>query len=264
MRRSRETTIVRNEDGIATGVAMKADFTAEHEWGIDKLNAILGVKRSKLGIAGRTIINTEKLHLVHGKKGTYLYTDNYLMYDASRLDKHHELHSHSSPLTSAWSDEAFCVCATKKEDIEVLEEIYKRAQKKDVAIGLGGNHPDNPFDRPGLGIYIISRMSKDLVEKIYNVDLDWQKLQKADKKTKVAKELEAKFHPSRIGFSVKAAWAENHHEKRGDKPIEETTQFPVVYWLRFIDYCGWHTVEEIRQWIQTGTGIIQEQKDKAK
>lgn len=262
MRRSRETSIIRNEDGRLVGIGMKADFTAEHEWGIQGLNDTLGVKTTKLGVAGRTIHDCRRMFYLKGKKGAYLYVPSYFDPDADKLDKHSELHGwRGETLSSAWSGNDMCIYAKNKEDILVLEEIYKQAQNKNVAIGLGGADPRNPFERAGLSLVIISEMPKDILQSIYDADLDYKNLQKADKKTKVRELLKSKYAGQWVVVpTVSAEWAKGHHATRNDKPIAETTKFPVVYWLNSKDYHGWYTVEEIRQWLKTGKGIIEDEK----
>lgn len=240
---------------------MKADFTAEHEWGIEDLKNKLGVNGTKLGIKGRIINDAKSLYLLHGSKGAYLCVPAYFHPESERLDKETEIHGwKENALSSAWSDKDFYIYAQTHEDIALLQELYDQARKKNVAIGLGGSDPRNPFDRAGLSIVLVSRMSKDVLQSIYDEDLDYKNLQKADKKTKLGAILDAKYKGQWKRPRIRAAWAKDHRAMRGDEPIESTTKYPVVYWLNADRYYGWYTVEEIRQWLNTGSGIIEDEK----
>lgn len=273
MRRSRETSIIRDEFGVVVGVTLKADFTAEHEWGIQELKTALGVDDSKLGIDGRLINDAQFMYLLKGKKGMYLYVlgHTYSGIDVSMLDQSSELHClRDETLSSAWSGRDMCVYAKNPEDVSALEQIYHRAKDKDVAIGLGGSDPRNPFDRQGLSLMIVSRMLPDVLQEVYDGDLDYQNLQIADKDTGLGEALNKKYrgdNPLDNWFNrpkIRAQWASGHHETRGDTPIAECTKYPVVYWLSTNGserYYGWYTVEEINQWLDTGKGIIEDEKN---
>lgn len=262
MRRSRETTIIRDDNGTLIGIAMKADFTAEHEWGIQDLKAKLGVKNTKLGIQGRVIHAPGSVFLLKSKKGAYLYVPAYFEPDTDKLDKESELHGwREETLSSAWSGKDVCVYAKNKEDIQALEEIYAHVQKKNVAIGLGGADPNNPFERAGLNLMIVSQMPNDVLQKIYDDDLDYSNLQKADKKTKLKEAIQAKYEGQWVGKPrISPSWAKDCPATRNEKPIAESTKYTVVYWMNSSKYCGWYTVEEIRQWMKTGKGIIEDEK----
>jgi len=261
MRRSRETSIIRNDNGAVIGVVMKADFTAEHEWGIKDLKNTLGVNDTKLGIKGRIINDCNRVFYFKTKKGAYLCVPGYFDPEPDKLDKESELHGwRDETLSSAWSGRDMYIYAKGEEDVLALEEIYKQAQKKNVAIGLGGVDPRNPFDRAGLNIMIVSNMPEDVLQKIYDDDLDYRNLQKADKKTKLKEAIKTKYEGTWNKPSIRAEWAKGHRETREEKPIAETTKYAVVYWLNASDYYGWYTVEEIRQWLKTGKGIIEDEK----
>jgi hypothetical protein len=262
MRRSRETSIIRDDNGVVIGVTMKADFTAEHEWGIKDLKNTLGVNDTKLGIKGRIINNCGRLFYFKTNKGAYLCVPGYFDPKPENLDKEGELHGWRETLSSAWSGQDMYIYAKGEKDVLALEEIYKQAQKKNVAIGLGGADPRNPFDRAGLNIMIVSNMPKDVLQKIYDDDLDYQNLQKADKKTKLKEAINAKYKDTWKKPSIRAGWANGHSATREGKPIAEATKYAVVYWLNAGDYYGWYTVEEIREWLKTDKGIIASEKNK--
>lgn len=262
MRRSRETSIIRDEDGKFIGIAMKADFTSEHEWGIKDLKNTLGVNDTKLGIKGRIINDCSRLFYLKGQKGAYLCVPHYFDPEPDQLDKESELHGwRDETLSSAWSGSDMYIYAKNSEDIQALEGIYLQAQKKNVAIGLGGADPRNPFDRDGLVIMIVSNIPKDALQKVYDNDLDYRNLQKADQKTKLKEAIKAKYAGTwTLKPSIRAAWAKGNIATRNGKPIAETTKYSIVYWLNSSDYYGWYTVEEIRQWLKTGKGIIEDEK----
>ena len=261
MRRSRETEILRNEDNQVVGVWMKADFTAEHEWGIKDLCDLLGVDGEKLGIDGRTITSVECLSLIKGKKGLYLYANHYVTDKdvAERLDKHQELHTYSKtdvPVDSAWSGKTFCVLAKDDETKSALEEIYQAAQTNDFTLWIGGGG-NNPFDRGGLVIAIKSRISQEATQHMLEHDQNERDLKEESERLGIEAKVKDCKHVA-WGYKVFPCWAAQRKgfAERNGKGIEERTEHKVVYWLRGRDISGYFTVEEINEWVDKNTGII--------
>lgn len=261
MRRSRETEILRNEDNQVVGVWMKADFTAEHEWGIRDLCGLLNVDSEKLGIDGRTIANIESLVLIQGKKGLYLYANRYATDKdiAERLDKHQELHTYSKtdiPVDSAWSDKTFCVLAKDDETKYALDEIYQAAQTNDFALWIGGGG-NNPFDRGGLVIAIKSRISQEVTQHMLEHDQNERDLKEESERLGIEAKVKACKHVD-WGYKAFPYWTAQRKgfAQRDGKGIKERTEYKVVYWLRGRDVSDYFTVEEINEWVDNNSGVI--------
>lgn len=232
---------------------MKADFTSEHEWGVKDLYDSLGVDSEKLGVDGRTITSAECLSLMQGEKGLYLYANVY-GWDkdtAERLDKHHELHTHSKadvPVDSAWSERTFCILAKGDETKSALEEIYQAAQTNDFALWIGGGG-NNPFDRGGLVIAIKSRISQEATQHMLEYDQNERDLKEESERLGVEVKVKACKHVE-WGYNAFPYWTTRC------KGIEERTEHKVVYWLRGRDVSGYFTVEEINDWVDNNTGVV--------
>lgn len=260
MKRSRETEILRTEDNKIVGIWMKADFTAEHEWGIADIYSLFEVNTNLLGVKKRTIRSAKPARLLHGKKADYLIgietwrTDESLL---TWLEKTTELHSSYKPddINSIWSGEGFCVVAKNEQDKQILQEIYQAFQKKDVALWIGGGG-DNPFDSGGLVVAIKSRMSQESIKNMLEHDKNEKNLKSSSKRLGIEDKIKVCKHAD--GYKVFPYWTNQKigFTQRDGKGIEERTKHKVVYWLRGRDLYDYFTVEEINEWLKNNTGII--------
>lgn len=241
---------------------MKADFTAEHEWGVKDLCNLLGVDGEKLGIDGRTITSAEYLSLIRGEKGLYLYANHYVTDKdtTERLDKHQELHTYSKTdvlVDSAWSEKTFYVLAKDDETKLALEEIYQAAQTNDFALWIGGGGGNNPFDRGGLVIAIKSRISQEATQHMLEHDQNERDLKEESGRLGVEAKVKACKHVD-FGYKAFPYWTAQRKgfTQRDGKGIEERTEHKVVYWLRGRDVFDYFTVEEINEWVDNNSGVI--------
>lgn len=215
------------EDGKLYGFNLGADFTSEHEWGIDKLKRVFGVTNTKkkllgiiapvLGVDARTI--TEKPTDMLKSFEIYPF----------REDRH---------IFTAWDDGSFGILVDETYKKE-LADLYDAFNKKDIVFGMGRG---NVFKNSGLLLIVRSAMSK---EELYEKDLDYLNLQKAAEKTGIAKKLK---EVGKKYYALSPRWK------------DETTKKEVIFWLNPMDQhiynSGWYGIEELMQWANNEGPII--------
>lgn len=251
MRAARKTEFLQGEKGTVVGISMDADFTAEHEWGIEGIERVCGMKPRKYGVDRRRVRNLQAVYwsdvdgvlVVHPDVTNHWRKEPY----------HHNTHLRRVPLHSdtglgsSWGEDGLIIKALTLEAKTHLEELYRALMKKDALIIYGGKFG---FKVGGLFIGIISRMSDKEKQMLRDGDIDIKNLEKAKKKTRIEKS----FKAAGRGFNaLSPRWAEE-----GDQ-----TKYPVVFWLNGAyeqdlqaQPFGWYTVEELRQWLQKGTGPV--------
>jgi hypothetical protein len=175
MRAARKVEPLYNSANEFCGFFLAADFCAEHEWGIDKMQRQLDMNPKIMGIGGRTINQTSSdvINLHETNRATYLCVSQWFADRLDRLDKHSELYrtrESALPFVAAWNGEDFCITAFQKEGKEQLKLLYQAMMAKDCAVFLGGKS-DNPFDRGGLTVCIVSKVDKEHIDAIMAYDI---------------------------------------------------------------------------------------------
>ena len=259
MRKSRGTEIILDETtGKLVALALKADYTSEHEWGIKDLTMTLGCDHKQLGIDGRIMTEPQAVIMIHGPKRDYLIFGDYDASNGSKyLDKYDELQKWKDEcvLASAWSEHLACIAADTDEGKKILSELYKASREKDIAIWLGGSN--NPFGGGGLIIAIASRVDRESKDNMLTVDTSWRDLQAEDARLQMQDKLRK---AQKGGYpSISPHWLAEREFLKG---TGRTTEHKVIYWLNSSDVYGYFTVEELTEWFNHNTGHIVEELNK--
>jgi len=258
------------KNDVLLGINLGADYTAEHEWGIDGLKQSFKIKDEGLGIEKRRIEDcskveySEKVKTVKKTKTkeAVLFVNRYgLPNFADRICEDGELNwpCYFNPtipkdLVTAWSEDDFGI-RVRNEEVAKLNELYQEFKKKNVAVWVGGGHV---FQNGGLIFGIIDRIPEQYKQQMYDSDLDRQNLNEAAEKTGIKKKLEdadkgKRWELKEFGFyALSPRWAKERKE------IE--TQYPVIFWLnpnhqdRF--KAGYFSVENLKDWMLNKGPII--------
>lgn len=263
--------IHRLEDGTLLGVNLGADFTAEHEWGIQRLREVYGIDDAAEGIGRRQIRQFPSNHILFGdvkvktrdwetrktasRKWWGLISFRYPA-DLRPVPEMSEETIRRCELTpfgnhdiyGAWDETSFGFLV---RDERVAREIYDALARCDLCIGLF-NGESSPFSRSGLGLLIASRIPQSVREQWLESDRDARRLKEASDATGIVKRLKA---AGKGYHALSPRWATNMKKK---------TKHPVIYWLnpseQHTNNFGWFTVEELDAWIE-GKGPIPKKKE---
>lgn len=258
-------------EGKLLGVSLGFDFCAEHEWGIKGIQAAFGLDTKKLGIDKRAQTQEVKVHAFDFKaKCTYrtpegkwkdrkftayaLTTDCDMGWQKpedweANAKREFRFQAADKDLVAAcWDEDAFAIATSNKEHRDLLLEAIKQ---KDTAIG----HLKTTlaaFENSSLGVFIRSRLPKELLDGCYAEDLDYQNLQKAAKDTDIYSKV-----PTNRYHALSPKWLKDFKK-------HSETKHPVMFWLNPTgqdeNNCGWYTVEELEQWMK-GKGPIPKGKE---
>lgn len=252
MRRARNAEFY-IENGKVYGINLGADSTAEHEWGIKKLNKMFGVgdvkkgifARNKpvLGVDLRTITKYPEECLYYGiitinnKEYTYLICYSYDLGEITedRL-KNFELYPNSfrenQSIFTSWDEGSFGILVDETYK-ESLAELYEAFKRKDIMFAIGASEV---FRNGGLLLVVRSEMSKEEIDNLYEKDLDYFNLQKAAEDTGIKKILK---EAGKGFYALSPRWKD-----------EGKTE--VIFWLnpyeQNVHNFGWFTVDELKQW----------------
>lgn len=284
MRRGYKSELIKDDNDQLLGINLGADYCAEHEWGIDGIKNSFGVdvdksekpfakwwqsilsivKQPKMGIDKRAI--TKCPNLVKGehqisirdykkpkskptKHMVYYIGFKPYHYSSSSENEYYE-HLIKSGIYSVnetenvwgwWSENNFMIASINKQAINALYEAF---QNLDVTISVGAGHV---FKNGGLHLIIKSRISSEVIEEVYQQDVDNFNLKKAAVNTKIYEKLEK---AGKGFYALSPRWKDEEKKE-------------VVFWLNPEDqqnnnFC-WCTVEDLEDWIK-GEGKIPKQK----
>lgn len=275
MKPAMNPTWLKDDAGKVIALNLGADFTAEHEWGINELRRTLGIDgvveqrfarekpkyKKPHGMARRKIARHESVKL-------YLYDDKavllcesplnlkYLDDDIKKvgLKKAIEKHPHGLPrynaLGTAWDEGSFGVYGQGAE-VDLIKDLYKAFQDDNVAVWIGGRQL--AFENGGLILCVVDRTPADCLELLRSSDEDSQKLQEASDATGIIKRL---ADANRGYFACSASWLKPTFKPQGRDP---KSAHPVIYFLNPMgqdtNNSGWFTVEDLDDWI-AGKGVI--------
>lgn len=252
-----------NDVEECAGIHLRADYCAEHEWGIKGLRSHFGIDDSKIGIEKRRISKMGALYLVEftKKREKCAFLTNRLVYENLSSNTVQgkwkdlkdyisdfrwfdiEKNEQSEGVAGAWDEDNFIVVVKGKENIDRLKKVYEAFQKNDIAIFLGGGN--GPFQNAGLSIAIISELPNEIVQDMKNVDMDTINLKKAAEKTGIEK----KLAKAGLGYhALSPQWNDKEDPSEG-----------VKFWLNPREQdkynYGWYSVNELEMWIE-GKGPI--------
>jgi hypothetical protein len=259
-------TVEKNGKPTVVGIFTGADFCAEHEWGIKKLQTYLGMDDTKIGVEKRRIRNTKYVHFdsIEGKANqmAYLVMGDRVEYahfnpleTVDKLWKRKRATNKDENLYCAWDESGVLVAVKGKEQVALLKGIHKSIMDGNGYLALGGQ---GAFNNGGLTLIDINDIPDDKKKLIEQADLDRIALLKASDDTGIIAKLKATWtdaydYPASgcKYFACSPRWA-NEKEKG-------LTKYPVVYWLnphsQHLLNFGWFTVEDLEQWI-IGEGKI--------
>jgi hypothetical protein len=115
--------------------------------------------------------------------------------------------------------------------------IYNAIKIKDISIGLGSSYV---FHNGGLKLVIVSKLPKEVIDQIYEADLDYKNLQEAAEKTGIYKILEKAGKGKYKGWmALSPSWKDDNKKE-------------VIFWLnpeqQNIHQYGWYTVDDLKDW----------------
>lgn len=283
MRRGMENSFECSDaDGVFQAVNLGADYVAEHEWGIGRLQSDfaidgelrddnLGVDRRRVRHVPNGLVFVEDAPIKIDRKTVKVAMLKYGSYfdEEGKYEVHHELIPHQDwdtkkldELTTAWSERDFGMVTTTDQGRVNLKELHEAFLKNDVAIWFGGG---GVFKKPGLFIGIISRLEQEFLDKMVAVDEDVLALNRADEATGIKKRLDEAGKASHRSnrwirpfsfYALRPKWAS---EIKSTKDGEIKTEHDVIYWLNPMEQdknnFGWYTVEQLDAWIR-GEGPI--------
>ena len=272
MRRGRKPEIKINDSGLY-GFNLSSDFTAEHEWGIDKLKSMLGMPKLgtprklsmldklakkeeyNVGIEARTI-QTVTDHTLIFDKFIVGSTEYYVLiccqpwYKKLEITEQTlrslELYPHlGQDITAAWDDASFGLLVGEVYKKE-LEELYNAMMNKNVIMAVNNDE----FDDGGLNLIIKTAISEEDANEMYEIDKDRIELKKASEKIGLDVILKT---AKKSYFALTPKWGKN----AGTMP---DTDYDVVYWLNPYEQhkynSGWYTVEQLLKWAENEGPVI--------
>lgn len=257
------------DENVLVGIALGADYCAEHEMGIGPLSFSLGVDGARHrydpapakytkppGLPRRMITQSDGVRFYESGPEAILlgYDDDWWIkkfeeavsrYGLAKMIKEKlpsELRS-DRELSTAWDQRSFGIYA-RGEHAPKLKELAQAFKAKNVALWLGGS--SSPFQNASLILVIADRVRPENVKTLEDADIDADKLEAAHQATGITERLAA---AGRRYYACSPRW------KRPDK----MSAHPVMYWLNPMEQdqnnFGWFSVEELDQWIK-GEGPV--------
>ena len=280
-----DTRIARDKDGKPWAVFLAADYTAEHEMGIDTILREMNIDPQGTMVEGRSMtagINfaersaqvTRTYYLEGSKpskktsKVSYLALHEFSIATTKECQFSLDRYKLDTEITAAWGEREFKLAAWEDDAKEFLADLKVAGAKADLTVWAGNvrDQVANPFSRSGVIIAITSRMPAEAREEIDKSDSETQRLKEAVEKTGIKELIQAKkdalqswgYGPAYHALAPK--WAESIRTiQRDDKEVTLSTKHPVVFFLnpaRQKEFNhGWFTVEELEQWLE-GEGPV--------
>jgi len=274
MRRAMDQVWLEEPNSPFYGICLGADFTAEHEHGIDKLKQDLGIPKNDLavyGIAKRQMTCVPENRTLFYKEGdTSMFLYGRYVQDfpktiaevKKRLCNELLISNQKLKLGTAWDEGSFGIIVEGQRNQTCLEELHSAFLQKRVALWFGGGQT---FGNPGLCVGIVDAIPQEHLDALYESDKKYHGLimeserigivQRIDELNRLYQEgkkwsiMDAPFGY----YALSPKWFEGGtHNKR-------KSQYKVMYWLNpmnqnRVNY-GYFTVEELEQWLQ-GKGPI--------
>ena len=252
MRRGYDSEFLTNDNGEIIGINLGADHCAEHEWGIKgiKESFKLNDNEEVFGIAKR-IINASPENLMFKKvkiknkihyvlillRHTYgiIFDEDYKKWLPSDL-----IPFSDKNMACAWDENSFGIVVTKEFKNEI-ESLYESFKNKDIAIGVA---PSKAFSNGGLVFTITSKLPQEIIDDIYEKDLDYYNLQNTATATGIYDVLKNK---GKKYYALSPRWKDENKNE-------------LVFWLnpaeqRKYNY-GWFTIEDLEDWANDKGKII--------
>jgi hypothetical protein len=248
---------LKNAANELCGISLGYDFCAEHEWGIKGLKTLFGVCQDDIVESNVLGVDRYKVTTFPQESVTFEVCTKtidkvehkvaYLLCEKSYFNKRERppfSFWRDNKLICEWDERSFRIQVLGEENIEYLRQIYEAMQKCDIAFGNFSSK--NPFDRGGLGITIVSKIDKEMLDKQLAEDLNYKRLQ-CEAKPWLEK---FKTYSGDWLDNNKVSWLALSPKYDGDGKLK--------FWLNPYKQdkysFGWYTPEEILEWCQTCAG----------
>jgi len=247
-------------NGKLAGVALGADFCAEHECGIKELKRNFGVNidSSLKGLEARKTTICP-FNLIFNKTRTeaililvdqfdfdwQINKNNQTIEDVANLyKKNGELviyRGSGNKFSAAWDSRSFGILVKTKSNIEKLEKIFEEFKKNNVVVNIP--YSGSPFKNNGLTFVFLDAFTKEEKDQWLEYDLSKIKLDKFVEDTNIVERLKK---AGKYYFALSPKW-ENEKENN------------VIFWLNPMEQSknnyGWVTLQDLENWIND-TGKI--------
>lgn len=266
-----EQGIIREESGEFVGFSFGYDYCAEHEWGIKDIIRSFGIPTSDRKIfgfpkrtitqsvegalkylTGITLKKTSKQNKGKNKKMDilvfypYTYAEFNLERHLGQLPLFHLSSDHfdsdlDKKIATAWDDHSFAIAVMEPEHKVLLKELYDAFLRNDVSIGLSDQ--SNPFGGSGLNMLIPSKVSKEVKNRVRDMDKEHEKMMTEFEKTGIENKLKD---------AGKKYFALSPRRIDADQKEKQKTKHNIVCWLnpmeQQLNNSGWFTIEELELW----------------
>jgi hypothetical protein len=263
-------------DDVFMGFVLEGDGCAEHEYGIESLNWLLGIpasdatlvgidKRKAMGPLQSDFILLDKAAITETDYSNGAKTKKTLQvlsvkrrFDpdltskqaAKDLAKRFATYNRGNDLYGAWDSYEFALMSDRPEWVKNINTLAQALRDGDIAAWTG-RFGNNPFSRGGLAIAIPSRIPAEQLNAMREADIDRNNLVEAAAQTKIADRLK---DAGLKWFALSPQWVNDEQAP--------TTDHKVRFFLNPMgqqqNNSGWFTVEQLDQWID-GTGPIPKQ-----
>lgn len=240
------------DNNVLVGVILEADFTAEHEFGINNLKEAFGITENprRFGIKNRVAHQVPK-HVYYQENNEYavLMVLKSWHRDANCCFKLYDNELYlDNGFAGAWDGSSFGIKVTK-ENIPYLKEIYHAILDKNIIIMIGGKSQN--LYRGGLFIGILDKIPETAKIDLYNSDRDWYNLTCDAKKTGIYQKLEK---AGKKYYALSPAYTNKNN-----------TKYKVHFFLnpreQHLYNFGWFTVEELEDWAQNKGPVCKDIKE---
>lgn len=261
-----ENAVLRDESGRGYAVVLAGTYTAEHEWGVGRLQKRFGIEGGVGGFDAYTATRDASAEMIGGDLETTRRLGRRKLVDTGRFlstdrdvkpAEHLQLQDPETPLTGAFDENDFAIAGFDDATADMVASIEEGVPMLDIAIWMGSS--SNPFARGGLIIARPSLVPAMLIERFDAMQNDADALRRAGLDTGIAERVKAAKKGVRLGPSLMIPYLAltpvwTHEDRKGD------TRHAVMFWLNPADKgeaFGYFTVEELDQWIEGGGPVLE-------
>jgi hypothetical protein len=242
------------------GIHLPADFTAEHEWGIEKIKLSFGIpdvettkppfgiERYKATIAPEAIVQEKDdrialavIYRPWREVNLFEYSElKGRLYDESdkrnKADKSSEFETYDIKARGAWDGDDFGIIAEGEKAKNLLTTLHEAIKAKDVIAFLGGG---SFLQNGGLNIAIASAVPKKLQKDLAETHKKTADLYNKAQATGIYEKV-----PQKMYYALTPNWDKDGTVRFWLNPTEQQS-----------NNFGYYTVKELEQWMQ-GKGPI--------
>lgn len=252
MRASRDGSFIfQTKHDKLIGINLGADYVAEHEWGIEDINRMLGIdKESGVGLDRRKVTKDTPFLFWFEKtiaKKKYVGFAMYRFYEGVEEWSPRDGFYSTKDFHAGWSKDGF-YCLTEadyKKSADYLKEIHDALKNKNACVWLGGG---GVFQNSGLCIGIVDKMPQEIFKGWADSDND-----------QIA--LKAEFDATGIEKILRDAGKDWFY--LGPK---RNSEGKMIIWLnpreQDIHDSGYFTVKELKQWAHNTGPVMMSEADK--